>query len=116
MKDSQQRHNGSGVPARQPDIIGWQAQMCDIVLEEINGDAMRQVIRAMVAKAKGGDLPAARLILSYAVGSPGRRDPEERGPTPAVAGSNEKIEVLARRRAAGLPLHQNGDGPKRDLS
>jgi len=111
-----EKQNGHNVPARQPDIIGWQAQMCDVVLEEINADAMRDVIRAMVEKAKGGDLPAARLILSYAVGSPGRRDREDPGPTPAMAGSNEKIEVLARRRAAGLPLHQNGDGPKRDLS
>lgn len=102
--------------ARAADIASWQAKMRAVVLETIDEDEVKDVLRAVLAQAKKGDLQAARLILSYAVGNPPRREPEGHGPTGARAGSNRKLDLLAYRHANGLPLHRKGDGGEEDLS
>jgi hypothetical protein len=104
----------NGMPARGPattcDIISWQAKLTAIVLETIDEEEIREVLKAILKKAKEGDLAAARLILGYAVGSPPKRgrDPVD-APTASRPGSNAKLDVLAYRQAHGLPLHSNGD-------
>jgi hypothetical protein len=102
-------------PATGADIQSWQAKMRSVVLDVIDEDEVRAVLEAMLVKAKGGDLAAARLVLSYAVGSPQQRAADG-GPTGARAGTNGKLDVLAHRAALGVALHQNGDGGKVDLS
>jgi hypothetical protein len=105
------------------DIATWQSRMRAIVLEEVSESEIREVLRAVLNRAKAGDLQAARLVLQYAVGSPSRRDPDEYqasdaeiARTGARGGTQAKLDVLAYRRAHGLPLHCNGDGPEVDLS
>ena len=51
-------------------VQSWQAQMRQAVFEALDQDAIRDVVGAMVEKAKKGDIQAARLLLTYAVGSP----------------------------------------------
>jgi hypothetical protein len=110
------------VHATPMDVNSWQARMRAAVLQSVGTDDIRDIMAAIVQKAKKGDLQAARLVLSYAVGNPprGDGDPITDGrtdaPTGARPGSSAKLDVLARRVANGLPLHQNGDGPEIDLS
>jgi hypothetical protein len=98
------------------DISSWQSRKRAIVLDTVDEQEVRDVLVAVLEKAKKGDLQAARLILAYAVGSPPSREPNDPGPTAAPAGSKAKLDVLAHRYAKGLPLHKNGDGGKVDLS
>jgi hypothetical protein len=83
------------------------------VLESITTDDIRTILRAIVKRAGEGDLQAARLILSYAVGNPAtveRGGPaSEPAPTEVRPGSRQKIEILARRYANGQELHAPGD-------
>lgn len=51
-------------------VQSWQSQMRQAVFEALDADAIRDVVGAMVEKAKKGDIQAARLLLTYAVGSP----------------------------------------------
>lgn len=111
------------VHATAVDVSSWQARMRAAVLQSVGTDDIRDIMAAIVQKAKKGDLQAARLVLSYAVGNPprGDSDPIEVDgradvPTGARAGSSAKLDVLARRVANGLPLHARGDGPEVDLS
>lgn len=105
------------------DIANWQAEMRAAFLDSIDTHAIREIVGAVAERAKKGDLAAARLILSYAIGNapragiePAEPDRAPGSPTLAPAGSREKIEVLARRVASGLPIHHNGDGGSVDLS
>jgi hypothetical protein len=87
-----------------------------------------------VEKAKKGDIQAAKLILTYAVGNPtvnvrnavivpggsqARTDaglaPLPPARTEALPGTEDKFAVLTRRARNGQPLHINGDG-ERDAS
>ena len=47
------------------------AQMRKVMLECVSEDDLRQVVAAVLVKAKQGDLGASRLVLSYVVGKPG---------------------------------------------
>jgi hypothetical protein len=105
------------------------------MFEALDEGAIREIVEALVAKAKAGDLPAARLLLTYAVGQPGvtvrgnavivqgggqaRTDaglePLPSRPTLAIPGSDSKAEVMARRAANGQPLCDPRDGPPVDL-
>jgi hypothetical protein len=90
--------------------------MRSVILEVVSEDEIREVMQAVIAKAKEGNLPAARLILSYAVGNPPAGYGDEAAPTGARPGTESKVDVLAYRHVRGLPLHANGDGGPIDLS
>jgi hypothetical protein len=47
------------------------AHMRKVLLECISEDDLRQMMQALVLKAKQGDLQALRLVLAYTVGRPG---------------------------------------------
>ena len=102
--------------ATQADIATWQSKMRAVVLETVNEDEIREILKAVIEKAKDGNLQAARLILSYAVGNPPSRELENGGPTGAKSGTNAKLDVLAHRCANRLPMHVNGDGGDIDLT
>jgi hypothetical protein len=94
------------------------------MFEALDEGAIREIVEALVAKAKAGDLPAARLLLTYAVGQPGvtvrgnavivqgggqaRTDaglaPLPAAPTVALPGTESKVDAMARRAANGQPL------------
>jgi hypothetical protein len=46
------------------------AQMRQVVLQCVSEEDLRDIVAQVVQKAKQGDLAAARLVLSYAVGKP----------------------------------------------
>jgi hypothetical protein len=54
---------GNGLACRQ-------AQLRAHLMASINPDDLRAIIKAMVGMAKGGDVAAARLVLTYAAGEP----------------------------------------------
>lgn len=111
------RQNGRTLPATSADVQSWQARMRAAVLAAVGETEITGIVEAIVAKAKGGDLQAARLVLAYAVGSPatGTHAPSS-APTSAWGGTADKLDILAYRHANGLPLHQDGDGGDVDLS
>lgn len=50
------------------------AELRTALFEELTADKLRAVIGAVIAAAVGGDVPAARLVLSYALGEPVAED------------------------------------------
>lgn len=117
--------NKSGFPDK-GSVASWQAQMRQAMFEALDQDAIREVVAAMLDRAKKGDIQAARLLLTYAVGSPtvnvknavfvdGQRAPLPSPPTRALPRTNGKLEALGRRAANGNPLFdprdaRHGDG------
>jgi hypothetical protein len=59
------------------------AQLRAALLEEITEEDMRTILRAVIERAKEGDLQAAKLVFSYTVGKP-RGAEAEREPMPSV--------------------------------
>jgi hypothetical protein len=57
-------------PESAPSVADWQARLRVALFEALDPDAIREVVAALVDKAKKGDIQAARLLLTYAVGSP----------------------------------------------
>lgn len=101
-------------------VQSWQAQMRRAVFEALDQDAIRDVVGAMVDKAKKGDIQAARLLLTYAVGSPTVHVknavivPDQPAPLPtppskATPGTELRMVDLATRAERGLPLHDPRD-------
>ncbi len=45
------------------------AALRSALLETVTGDDIRELARALLESAKGGDVPAARLLLGYAIGA-----------------------------------------------
>lgn len=103
-------------PVTQTDITSWQSKLRRVVLETVDEKAVQEILEAIIAKAKEGNLQAARLVLAYAVGAPAQAAADARCPTSARAGSKSKLDVLAYRAAHGVELHANGDGGEVDLS
>ena len=92
------------------DIATWQAKLRAVVLDVVTEDEIRDVMKAVLARAKAGDLAAARMILAYAIGNPPKRDPEPGdAATRARPGSRAKVEALAYRHANGVDLHHPRD-------
>ena len=103
-------------PVAAGDVAAWQAKMRAVFLETVSADDVADILQAIMAQAKKGDLPAARFVLSYCVGNPARQESptREQGPTAARPGTARKLDVLAHRYANGLELHAKGDGGKID--
>lgn len=94
--------------AASADIATWQARMRAAVLNTVDETVVRDVLLAVVERAKSGDIQAARMVLSYAVGNPPKDDRAE-GPTRAKPGSRAKLDTLAYRHLNGTPLHHPDD-------
>jgi hypothetical protein len=107
--------------APQPSTIAsWQAQMRRAMFEALDEDAVRDIVAGLVEKARKGDLAAARLVLTYAIGSPTvvvknatisaqAPPPLPQPPSKAAPGSDLRMVDMGRRAAAGLPLHDPRD-------
>jgi hypothetical protein len=125
------------VPSHQ-EVIDWQAQLRRALFEALDANVIREVVGAMVEKAKKGDIAAARLVLTYAVGNPTvnvknavfmggnghagvgpgaglnpspnpNPAPLPAAPTRALPGTPEKFDVLANRAQGGKALFDSRD-------
>jgi hypothetical protein len=111
-------------PPRATDVASWQMQMRSAMFESLDPDAIRAIVAGLVSKAKAGDMAAARLILSYAVGSPvvqvnhahgvvpGPTDgpaPLPTRPSEGLPGSDLRIVDLQRRAALGQAMDDPRD-------
>lgn len=112
---SNRNENRAGPVSDQPialagpaDIASWQARMRAAVLDVVDESAVRDVLKAIIERAKNGDIQAARMILSYAVGNPSKGDQAD-GPTAAKPGTRAKLNALAYRHLNGSPLHHPDD-------
>ena len=119
-------------PADARAVHSWQSQMREAVFEALDAQAIRDVVGAMVEKAKKGDIQAARLLLAYAVGSPTvhvknaviqvpDRDPEGYPATPLPTAPSKglprtdlKFADMQRRAANGQPLADPRDAHLED--
>lgn len=120
MNNSVSNQIDSGIPA-------WMAVMRSAAMKAIGEDDIEQMIRAQVEAAKKGDRKALEFVFNTVLGGASLRgatfvqnvftsDSSPALPTPERPGSNKKLDVMAARAAAGLPLHQVGDGGEPDLS
>lgn len=62
------------------DIPSWQAKMRSVFMGSVGESEIESIVDAVVQKAKLGDLQAARLLLSYAIGSPQNDVPTRSAP------------------------------------
>jgi hypothetical protein len=90
------------------DIATWQAKMRAAVLDTVTEGEVREILKAIMERAKGGDMQAARMILAYAVGKPPREERAD-GPSRARPGTKRKLDALAYRHMNGASLHHPGD-------
>jgi cobalamin biosynthesis protein CobD/CbiB len=59
---------GPGGPGRPPKAA--EDRLLDLVKSAVTPSELRAVMRTLAQKAKDGDVPAARLLLSYLIGLP----------------------------------------------
>ena len=64
-------------------LAGRVAKLRSALIRAVSPEDMREMVQALVARARGGDVAAAKLVLSYAVGRPSEapRPDEERSIT-----------------------------------
>lgn len=102
-------------PPNKETVADWQVRMRQAFLANVDEACIADVVKAMVEKARKGDLAAARLLLTYAIGSPtvmvenalivggsAGLDPTPRATMPP--GTPEKIDLMSERAKRGLPL------------
>lgn len=111
------------------DAVSWQTRMRTAFFEGVTEDDMREIVQGLVKKAKSGDLPAIRTLLSYGIGSPNvnvknavivqqqsdRLTPLPTAPCKLMPASEEKLDTFAARVANGQPLFDSRDS-RIDLS
>lgn len=105
-------------PSRQA-FTAWQDQMRTAFFEAVTPDDLREIVEALLVKAKAGDLGAVRILLSYGIGSPtvkvknavfvnGEASPLPTAPCKVLPGT-DKLDVLTRRASNGQPLYDPRD-------
>jgi hypothetical protein len=98
------------------DVASWMTRLRTALFENVSEDDIAEIARSLVAKAKAGDLAATRLLMSYVMGGAGMNikqavivqgqpmSPLPAAPTVSLPHTPEKLDVMARRAAAGQPL------------
>jgi len=105
----------------------WMATMRKVVADCVSENDIKEIVENQVKRAKQGDQNAIKFVFGQILGGDsfkgatfvqnnytGGESPST--PTKGSPGSEDKIEAMRRRREAGLPLSNNGDGGKVDLS
>jgi hypothetical protein len=125
-------HNGNGrarplALAETMELPAWMQSIRDAVSQSIKPEDLKAIMGKQIEKAKQGDERAAKFVMDQA-----RNFSEMRGMTlvqnnnyynvaagavappdaPAPAGTSVKVDRMARRLEAGLPLHDSRDRPK----
>jgi hypothetical protein len=102
------------------EIQDWQATLRQALFEALDSDAVRDVVTALVEKAKKGDIQAARLLLTYAVGTPnvsvknavivnGETAALPTRPARSLPGTTDRLDDYARRARNGQPMFDRRD-------
>lgn len=104
------------VAPRPEDVASWMTRLRTAMFENVTEQDVAEIAQALVRKAKEGDLAATRLLFNYVLGSSTvnvkqavilQDRPLAPLPAPATVAmpqTREKLEVMAKRAAAGLPL------------
>ncbi len=107
-------------------VPAWVATMREAAQAVLKPADIQAIVANQVAAAKKGDRQAIRFVFeqllggaymrgatfvqhNYAAGAAPPADPA--APTPAIQGSDAKIEAMRRRVAVGLPATNPQDGP-----
>lgn len=52
-------------------VVGWQADLRQAAYNALNGDDVKQIVEAIVKKAKQGDPQACKMVFEYLLGGKG---------------------------------------------
>ena len=116
-------HENNNLPATGDALPPWVVKMRQAAQSVIQPSDIEAIVRKQVDKAKEGDPAALKFVFEQVLGGAALKgatfvqnnftsESRPDKPTPARPRSGEKIDVMSRRAAAGLPLNQLGDGPK----
>jgi hypothetical protein len=83
-------------------------------LAEATGEGLRAVCRALLERAKGGDVAAAKLALSYLVGKPERAVGGD--PSHLLPGSPKQYQLPVLRGATADPVQRSLEPPAARLA
>ena len=98
----------------------WMAKMRAAAMDAIEESDVQEIVENQVKMAKTGDKDAIKFVFDVVLGGQnlkgatfiqhvyGHEDPAK--PVKALGGSNGKLRAMQARAAAGLPLHDPGDG------
>jgi len=106
----------------QIELPPWMQAMRDALAGTITQEELTAVMKAQIEKAKEGNTRAAKFVFDQVRLNTapehttliqnnyhdGAKPPKK--PTPALPGSEEKIEIMRRRLEAGVPLTHRMDG------
>lgn len=104
------------------DIQDWQARLRTALFEAVSEDDVREIAEGLVAKAKAGDLSATRMLFNFVMGGSGVHvknavimhggspAPLPSPPVPALPGTREKLDAMARRAQEGRSVFDPRDG------
>jgi hypothetical protein len=111
----------SQTPSRET-VMEWQTRMRTAFIDGVTEDDMRGVVKALVAKAKSGDMGAIRMLLTYAVGTPASGSADEAiemppaplslSPTTALPATPDKLATFTERAAKGESLFHPKDAKR----
>lgn len=98
----------------------WMATMRKAVLDIVTEDDVKEIVKNQIARAKAGDQNAIKFVFGQVLGGDAMKGAtfvqnnnygdNAAKPTKARPGTDDKIEVMRKRREAGLPLTHDGDG------
>lgn len=109
---------------RQDDFAGlppWMAKLRTAVSDLVTEQDVKEIVQAQVTRAKAGDASAIKFVFDQLLGGAALKGatfvqnnyqdskPAPTKPTAARPGSADKVDVMARRATAGLPLHDPDD-------
>lgn len=100
----------------------WLQMMRDAAMGAISKEDVKEIVTNQVKRAKAGDQNAIRFVFDQVLGGAqlkgatfiqnvyeGGERPDR--PTKARPGTGKKLDTMARRASAGLPLCSGDDGP-----
>lgn len=112
-------------PPTGSEIAQWMARLRSALFEAVTEDDIREIAEGLVRKAKGGDLAAAKLLMTYVLGSGsnvtnirqavvvqehgGSLAPLPAPPVRMLPGTGEKVDAMARRAERGQELFHAKD-------
>jgi len=102
-------------------LPSWMAAMRQAAMDEIKPADVQAIVRRQINLAKEGNPAALKFVFEYVLGGNQMRgatfvqnvyngDASPVQPTKARPGSKDKLAVMAKRAAAGLPLSDPRDG------
>ena len=89
-------------------VTDWQTKLRTAMFDAVTEQDITDVMKAVVKRAKGGDLQAVRLLLSYAVGSANVQADNVIVVNPPKSEREDRIQDMARSAAKGKSVFKLG--------